>query len=479
MNQELLQRVVEEIRSEAPQNFLGKIFQLSQFSFAMDLGIRGRLLFLSVEPSSPRLYLIRRKIKDLEKASIPLSPFGQLLRSQLGGGEMLSGEKLPDERIVKFTFRIADETGHSHVRYLIAQLTGRSANLLILDESNRISGALRSPKGPGQNLAETYLPPPRQETVVGEVPFSIGPSPSDAADEYFQALDKTKAFDLAVRNAKTAVQKLKTSKLKLQHNLKQDLIQHGDPTIHKRMGDLLLANLATAVRCGDTVEITDFYTTDAPTIEIEVEQNKSLQEAAAESFRKYTKAKRAREEIANRLKSLDSELHTITQREQELDRIQHERDELALANLMRPGESGRKPVAAKRKNEQPLRGVRRYLSTDGYEILVGRAAKDNDNLTFRIARPNDIWLHAGDYPGSHVVIRNPTRKEVPQRTVIEAAQLAGKFSQASDDAKVVIHYTERKFLSKPKGSAPGLVRMSSFRSITVAPQESIPRIESQ
>ena len=75
-----------------------------------------------------------------------------------------------------------------------------------------------------------------------------------------------------------------------------------------------------------------------------------------------------------------------------------------------------------------------------------------------------------------MVIRNPTRKEIPQRTIIEAAQLAGRFSQASEDSKVVVHYTERKFLSKPKGAAPGLVRLSRFRSITVEPKESVRRL---
>jgi predicted ribosome quality control (RQC) complex YloA/Tae2 family protein len=85
-------------------------------------------------------------------------------------------------------------------------------------------------------------------------------------------------------------------------------------------------------------------------------------------------------------------------------------------------------------------------------------------------------MHAGDYPGSHVVVRNPTRKEIPHRTIIEAAQLAGRFSQASEDTKVVVHYTERKFLSKPKGSAPGLVRLSRFRSITVEPKEAVSRL---
>ena len=158
-----------------------------------------------------------------------------------------------------------------------------------------------------------------------------------------------------------------------------------------------------------------------------------------------------------------------------MDRIAREHDESALAELDRPSQAQPKE-RTKGKGEQQIPGVRRYLSTDGYEILVGRASRDNDNLTFRIARPHDLWLHAGDYPGSHVVVRNPNRKEIPQRTIIEAAQLAGRFSQASEDSKVVVHYTERKFLSKPKGAAPGLVRMSSFRSITVEPKESVERL---
>jgi predicted ribosome quality control (RQC) complex YloA/Tae2 family protein len=139
---------------------------------------------------------------------------------------------------------------------------------------------------------------------------------------------------------------------------------------------------------------------------------------------------------------------------------------------------GGKPRADEKKKKPPekIPGARRYLSSDGYEILVGRAARDNDHLTFRVARPHDLWLHAGDYPGSHVIVRNSSRKEFPPRTVIEAAQLAAKFSQASNDAKVVVHYTQRKFLSKPKGAAPGLVRMSMFRTVTVEPKESIERI---
>ena len=114
---------------------------------------------------------------------------------------------------------------------------------------------------------------------------------------------------------------------------------------------------------------------------------------------------------------------------------------------------------------------------DGREILVGRSSRENDELTFQLATPDDFWLHAGDYPGSHVIIRNSSRDDIPHRTVIEAAQLAAKFSQASKDSKVNIHYTRRKFLTKPKGSAPGLVRLSSFKTITVAPGENLERIK--
>jgi predicted ribosome quality control (RQC) complex YloA/Tae2 family protein len=172
---------------------------------------------------------------------------------------------------------------------------------------------------------------------------------------------------------------------------------------------------------------------------------------------------------------VEREKTNLERRLQQLDQIIQSRDEAALETFEKPPPA---PRVGQKKSAKPekISGVRRYLSTDGYEILVGRAARDNDNLTFRVAQPNDLWMHAGDYPGSHVVVRNPTRKEIPQRTIIEAAQLAGRFSQASEDAKVVIHYTERKFLSKPKGSAPGLVRLSRFRSINVEPKEAVPRL---
>jgi predicted ribosome quality control (RQC) complex YloA/Tae2 family protein len=463
-----IQAVTKELRVTLTGRFFGKIFQLSPLSFAFDFGLRGEFLYVSVEPASPRLYLIRRKTRDLEKQSMALGGFGQAMRSTLSGASLVAVSKDPCDRIVRFTFH-----RDGIFRRLVVQLTGRTADLFLLDELNRISAVLR---GQGKTrLGEIYSPPPRPLKEAVEV-FTLGAGPPSAQlDAHFSSLDAAKVFDSRAKALRAKFTGTIRRQRTLKANLAQDLIRHGDPEEHKRTGDLLLANIATATREGNKVRLTDYYAEGAPAIEIEIDENRSLQDEAAARFRQYTKAKHAAEEIAERSKQIDREIVALEKRLQELDGIVQARDETALASFEKPAPAP-KVASKKTAKQEKIPGVRRYLSTDGYEILVGRAARDNDHLTFRVAQPNDLWMHAGDYPGSHIVVRNPTRKEIPQRTIIEAAQLAGRFSQASEDAKVVIHYTERKFLSKPKGAAPGLVRMSRVRSIAVEPKESIPRL---
>ena len=473
MQNAVIQRVVEELRPSLKGRFFGKIFQLAPRAFAFDFGLRGEYLFISVDPASPRLYLIKRRLKELEKQSFPLAPFAQMMRSKLSGGHVTNISKDPLDRIVRLTFRVEDERGGIIFRRLVIQLTGRSADLFLLDELNRIQAVLREQ---GQaRLHETYEPPPRPEKESREM-LPDGPgSPSAQLDAHFQAQDAAKAFDSRAKALRSNLTKSIRQRRTLSEHLRQDLVRHGDPEQHKRTGDLLLANVANASRDGNKVRISDYYSEGAPTIEIEVDENRTLQEEAAHRFRQYTKAKRAAEEIADRLNQIDRETAQIQTRLQQLEQIIASGDQAALEGFEKPPPAPKTPPKKSTKTEK-ISGVRRYLSTDGYEILVGRAARDNDNLTFRVAQPNDLWMHAGDYPGSHVVVRNPTRKEIPQRTIIEAAQLAGRFSQASEDSKVVVHYTERKFLSKLKGAAPGLVRLSRFRSITVEPKESVSRL---
>jgi predicted ribosome quality control (RQC) complex YloA/Tae2 family protein len=479
MHQDALEEICDEVGALLRGRFLGRLYQLTSSSLAIDFRLKeAGYLFINVNPSGARFHLIQRSSRELEKPSIPPSPFTQALRTNLGGGRLLSVLKDHGERIVRLNFSVADELGESHGRTLVAQLTGRSSNLFILDSETRITYALRAPRGEGQLIGQLYRPPEQQaQPISEELAIQRGnfPTLSTAVDEHYRRLDAEQTFTAQAHGLEADLRKEINRRLKLKANLQKDLVAHGRPDEHKRLGDLLLANISNAKREGSIVSLTDYYAEGGPTVEIEINENTSLQEAAAAAFSRYGKAKRAINEIATRLGQTENEVAQLESKLARLGKAIESRSLEALAEFVEPKKEPAKGDG-KKKPASSLPGMRHYRSSDGYEVVVGRSARDNDQLTFKVARPNDLWLHAGDYPGSHVIVRNSKREEVPHRTIIEAAQLAAKFSQASKDSKVTVHYTPRKFISKPKGAAPGLVRMSSFRSITVEPGEVMERL---
>jgi predicted ribosome quality control (RQC) complex YloA/Tae2 family protein len=112
----------------------------------------------------------------------------------------------------------------------------------------------------------------------------------------------------------------------------------------------------------------------------------------------------------------------------------------------------------------------RTLVVDGYEVLVGRGEEDNDRLTFEIGEPHDLWLHvAGGTPGSHVVIRNPQRGEVPQAVIETAAAAAAWYSKARSAARVEVHLCRVADVSKPRGAPAGLVEIARYKRVRVRP----------
>jgi predicted ribosome quality control (RQC) complex YloA/Tae2 family protein len=485
VQEETIQCVIAELGDLLPGRFLGKVFQLSALSVALDFGIRERgYLFISIEPAAPRLYLIKRTGRQLEKQSIPLGPFGQAMRTKLGGARLESLTKDNNERIVRLSFAAADTFGQSQAQVLVVQLTGRSTNLFLLDATGTIEHAWRNLAGDGQKPGELYLPP-RSTNARNSQPVSQADSIevkgsetfSEAADKYYSELARQSEFDQRAAQLRANLRKENNRLKKLEKNLRNDLAAHGDPAAHKRIGDLLLANIANAKRAGASVFLTDYYAEGTPTVEISVDENASLQEAAASFFSQYSKAKRAVEEIGERLTQVENELTALETKRGKLEKAIVDGDVEKLSEFAHQKDKPSPPAKRKSKASPQIPGVRRYRSSDGYEVLVGRTARDNDQLTFRLARPNDLWLHASDYPGSHVVVRNTGKGDIPHRTVLEAAQLAAKFSQAGKDGKVNIHYTRRKFLAKPKGAAPGLVRMSSFKTVLVEPGENIERVK--
>jgi predicted ribosome quality control (RQC) complex YloA/Tae2 family protein len=111
----------------------------------------------------------------------------------------------------------------------------------------------------------------------------------------------------------------------------------------------------------------------------------------------------------------------------------------------------------------------RTFSFEGFDILVGRGEDDNDALTFDVAKPDDLWLHAGDTPGSHVVVRNPSKGAIPKSVIERAAALSAWYSKARDARSVEVHYCKTSQVSKPRGAPAGLVELANYEKLRVKP----------
>ena len=473
MNLATLEKIRDELAAALVGHRFGKVFLLSRNELAIDLRLAdSRYLFISVEPSDPRIYLIRRRMRDLEKASKSPSAFILLLKKRLSGAEVTGIDLLDGERVLNIHLAGESEIGGATDFKLVVQLTGRSANLFLTDERGFVIDSLRQTEGEGQENGTRHSPPARPDGAVppkGIVLLSDGhDSLSDALDEAALIRAEKREFDAVASAARSRVKLEITKRERLLKRLDSDIAEHGDAERWKRYGDLLLANISNAKRNGGTISVVDYFDEAQPTIRIEADENDSLTLAAEKFFRRYTKARNAREEVEKRRGAIYAELEKLRSESDEIDSAIADRDIDRLREL-----GGRKqtPKEKQKGKESSTASIARtFLSSDGYEILVGKKAKDNDFLTFRIAKSLDTWMHAADYAGSHVVVRNPNRKEIPQRTLLEAAQLAAFYSQGKSQPKAAVHYTQKKFVNKPKGAAPGLVSLASFKTLLVEPQ---------
>jgi predicted ribosome quality control (RQC) complex YloA/Tae2 family protein len=474
VNLETISKVADELKKVLVGHRCGKLLPLGRSSFAIDIRSGdGRFLFVDASPADPRAYLVKRRLRDLERAAVGPSPFLTILQKHLTGAEFVTVAPLPSERVLKIGLSRRTELGELAEFTLVLQLTGRSANVLLLDQAGRILDRLRETSGEGQQVGDLYAPP-RRSAESGR--SSSADLPADASissslDRYYLEKEFEKRFRDRAQGAIRKLDSAISKKRSLRKKLEKDLERHGDAEKWKRTGDLLLANTANAWREGDKIFVTDLYDEAQPTIAVEADENLSVSEAAEKYFRRYTKARNAAVEIQKRMLETDSAIASLEKQMTRLAAAIEERDDEALDEFA-PRTEKPKSGQPRKKREAPFNGARTFKSSDGMEILVGKKAADNDQLTFRIARSLDLWLHAADYPGSHVVVRNPNRLEIPPQTLLEAAELAAFYSDARSQPKAAVNYTQKKFVNKPKGSAPGLVRLAFFKTILVEPKVS-------
>jgi len=263
--------------------------------------------------------------------------------------------------------------------------------------------------------------------------------------------------------------------LGVENNISADLRGFDDPERFRRWGEALLAGLHVAERFGEQVRVPDPYDAEARLV-VPAPGGLSLAQVADLHFNAHRRACRGREAARRRSEE-------VAARRVRLDRVRRAtagaqglEGARELEEAMR---AERIPVGLakpRRKREAPdphvrLEGVRMFTGPEGETILVGKTGQANDRLTFKIAAPEDFWLHVHGRPGAHVVIRNPDGRAKPARGALEqAAALAAWFSTGREDTGVDVHWTRRKHVRRARGAPPGTVIVKRSETVRVRPR---------
>lgn len=237
-------------------------------------------------------------------------------------------------------------------------------------------------------------------------------------------------------------------------------------------GELIIANLQKINRGQKEVSLSNPYEPDSPETVIILDEKLSPSDNAQQYFEKYKKAKRSKdflEKISNKNRSMILYLQQTIQNIMEingLDKLSMIRNELFKKGILKD-----KSVSIKKPKEE-ITLFRIFKSSDNYQIYVGRNDKENDMLIKESAGKYDMWLHAKQIEGSHVIIRNPEKKsDIPKRTLFEAAIIAANFSKAKHSSIVPVDYTWIKYVTKPKGAKPGFVNYTHEKTLFVSPED--------
>ncbi len=238
---------------------------------------------------------------------------------------------------------------------------------------------------------------------------------------------------------------------------------------YKIFGDLITANLYRIEYGMKSVSVENYYSDNMETIDIPLDESISPSQNAQKYYKKYNKAKtteiyameqiRLAEEEKFYLESVAEALLAV-ENANELDEIRQE-----LANEGYVPHQGGKPKKNQAKSE-PLK----YISVDGFEILVGRNNRQNDELTLKTAYSTDIWFHTKNIPGSHTIVRTKGTGEAPDTTLMQAAKIAAYHSKAKNSSQVPVDYTAVKNVKKPNGAKPGMVIYAHYNTVYVLPE---------
>lgn len=294
-------------------------------------------------------------------------------------------------------------------------------------------------------------------------------SVSQALEKYFGTRDQQ---DRISQKSASMVKLLKGQIERCEKKLAQqeeDLSSAARMEEYRIMGEMINANLWQLKKGQTEVTLPNFYDENGGTITIAMDNQLTPVQNAQRYFKKYQKARTTREMAAEQKEKTLQELSYLEGTLLDVGKCVGESElEEIRQDLMRTGYI-RKGVNRRQQKALPKSKPYHYRSSDGIDIYVGKNAAQNDRLTGD-ARANEMWLHAKDMPGSHVIIR--TEGEVPRQTLLEAAILAAWYSKGQNSSGVPIDYTLRRYVKKPGGAAPGMVIYTNQRTLFMTVSES-------
>jgi predicted ribosome quality control (RQC) complex YloA/Tae2 family protein len=433
---------------------------------ALTLELHGRsgsaLLLLCAEPEVTRLHVASARPAQPETPFAWQAP----LRQALEGSRLGALELRPGDRVVTLRFERA-----GGALQLVAELTGRHGNLFLVDAAGVVRHlATRAvsptrPLGPGlpwtppPPAAASPPQPPRFEPVAGApFPWSL------AVERRYAAVEAERALAEARRRLREPLRAAVARSRRALEKLAEEAARVPAAEADRRAGDLLKANLQGVARGASQVTLTEW--TEAGPVEVDVALDPALtprqnMERCYKRFKRIVESAARVEartaEVRSRLAALEALRARVDASPLEsLGSIEREARRLAAGPRSAPG--------PRRRRDQPLPPYRTFRSLAGLPLLVGRGAAENDQLTRRVARGNDFWLHARGQAGAHVVIRlgGP---QADQESLLDAAHLAAHFSDARGEPQVEVACTRVRFVKKARGSAPGAVTYSQERML--------------
>lgn len=254
--------------------------------------------------------------------------------------------------------------------------------------------------------------------------------------------------------------------------IKKDKILNGtlkkceDKDIYKLYGELLTSNIYALKKGLSHIELANYYSENYDTVKITLDENKTPSQNVQAYYKKYNKLKKSEEAATEQLLQNEEELNylysvlTNINNADNYDEIEEIKKELIQTGYIKFKKIYK---SKKSKTSKPMH----FISTDGIDIYVGKNNIQNDYLTLKFANKHDIWFHTKNVPGSHVIVKN--YMDIPESTLLEAANLAAYYSKSQNSSNVPVDYTEVKNVKKPNGAKPGMVIYSTNQTIYVTP----------